>query len=108
MSALKVKITQEGEPCRKCGERVVKRIPTCKPAENQWYAFRWYLWCPKCGQTYMVETAKYIIQPKTKSSEPAYCACGRKRRKQLEKCKGCLRREALIFSPLLKEAGGGK
>jgi ribonuclease HI len=56
----KVKITQEGQPCRKCSTPVVKRIPK-KPKKTQAYYFEYYFYCPKCGTMYMVEEAKRMI-----------------------------------------------
>ncbi len=55
----KVKITAEGQPCRKCQTPVIKRSPkkkTTKP--NQSYYYAWYLYCPKCRTMYMVDEAK--------------------------------------------------
>jgi ribonuclease HI len=55
------KITQVGQPCRKCGTPVVKRIPKRKKTPSQAYYFEYYLQCPNCGTTYMVEAAKRTI-----------------------------------------------
>jgi ssDNA-binding Zn-finger/Zn-ribbon topoisomerase 1 len=52
----RLKITQEGQPCRKCSTPVIKRKPRKKPSKN--YYFEYYLYCPKCHATYMVEEAK--------------------------------------------------
>ena len=55
----KAKITEEGQPCRKCETPVIKRSPkkkTTKP--NQSYYYAWYLYCPECCAMYMVEEAK--------------------------------------------------
>lgn len=55
----KVKITKEGQHCRKCNTAVIKRSPkkkTTKP--NQSYYYAWYLYCPECRAMYMVEEAK--------------------------------------------------
>jgi ribonuclease HI len=51
---------QEGEPCRKCGEPVVKQVSGSKPKHDYFYEF--YLWCPKCKATFTVEAAKRMIQ----------------------------------------------
>jgi ribonuclease HI/ribosomal protein S27AE len=59
------KITREGQPCRKCGTAVVKRIPKRKKTAGQAYYFEYYLQCPKCGTTYMVEEAKRTIDQGT-------------------------------------------
>lgn len=53
----KVKVIQEGEPCRKCSTPVVKRKPQ-KPKKTQAYYYEYYLYCPQCQTTYMVEEAK--------------------------------------------------
>ncbi len=53
------KMTEVGQPCRKCNTPIVKRFPkkkTVKP--NQTYYFDWYLYCPGCKSMYMVEAAK--------------------------------------------------
>ncbi len=57
----KIKITQEGQPCRKCNTPVVKRTPK-KPKAHQAFYYEYYLLCPKCGTMYMVEEAKRRIE----------------------------------------------
>ncbi len=52
------KITNEGQPCRKCGTPVVKKIPKRKLKADQAYYFDYYLECPNCRTMYMVEEAK--------------------------------------------------
>jgi len=53
------KITQEGQPCRKCSTPVVKRTPRHRKRKNgQSYYFEYYLYCPKCCTQYMIEDAK--------------------------------------------------
>ena len=55
----KTKMTEIGQPCRKCDTPVIKQVPkkkTVKP--NQSYYFAWYLYCPGCRAMYMVEEAK--------------------------------------------------
>lgn len=56
-----VKITQEGQPCRKCGTPVVKRKPRKKPQFDQEYTLAYYLHCPNCGTSYIVEAAKKAL-----------------------------------------------
>jgi len=58
----KVKITNEGQPCRKCSTPVVKRTPRKKPKSSQLYFFEYYLYCPKCHTMYMVEEAKRFFE----------------------------------------------
>lgn len=58
-STSKTKITEVGQPCRKCGTPVIKRVPkkqTVKPGQS--YYFAWYLYCPGCKSMYMVDDAK--------------------------------------------------
>ena len=52
------KVTQEGQPCRKCGEPVVKRTPRTRRNAGQSYYYEYYLSCPQCGTNYMVDDAK--------------------------------------------------
>lgn len=59
----KIKIQNEGDLCRKCGEPVIKRIPSKsrKIKPNQTYYFEYYLYCPSCKNMYLVEEAKREI-----------------------------------------------
>jgi ribonuclease HI len=52
------KITQEGQPCRKCGTPVVKKKPRGKPKPSQSSYYEYYLFCPQCETRYFVEKAK--------------------------------------------------
>lgn len=52
------KITRAGQPCRKCGAPVEKRIPARKVSARQKVYYEWVLVCPKCGAMYLVEQAK--------------------------------------------------
>lgn len=64
-SASKTKMTEVGQPCRKCQTPVVKKIPkkkTVKPDQTYYYA--WYLYCPGCKSMYMVEDAKREVSDK--------------------------------------------
>jgi ribonuclease HI len=51
---------QEGEPCRKCGTSVVKRVSSKKPKGDYYYEF--FLWCPNCKATYTVESVRRRIE----------------------------------------------
>lgn len=51
-------ISQEGQPCRKCGTPVIKQATKKQPKANQTYYFEYYLHCPTCHTMYMVEEAK--------------------------------------------------
>jgi ribonuclease HI len=55
------KITQAGQPCRKCGTPVVRKTPRRKNRSGQAYYYAYYLYCPGCQTTYMVEDAKREI-----------------------------------------------
>ena len=57
----KVKITYEGQPCRKCSTPVVKKKPRRKLKQSQTYYYEYYLGCPDCGAMYLVEEAKREI-----------------------------------------------
>jgi len=54
-----IKIKNEGDECRKCGDLVIKKAPKKKKIKsNQSYYFEYYLYCPTCKTMYMVEEAK--------------------------------------------------
>jgi ribonuclease HI len=55
------KITQEGQPCRKCATPVVKRIPKRKKPKGDTY-FEYYFLCPNCGTNYYVEEARREVK----------------------------------------------
>lgn len=50
-------IVAEGQECRRCKTPVVKRVPK-KRSPKKSYWFEWYLYCPNCGNMYMVESAR--------------------------------------------------
>jgi len=53
---------QEGDACGKCSTPVIKRKGKWKPSRDYYYEF--HLFCPKCGTTYHVESAKrFVDQP---------------------------------------------
>lgn len=57
-----IKIKEEGDLCRKCATKVVKKQTkkkTVKPSQT--YYFEYYLFCPGCKTMYMVEDAKREI-----------------------------------------------
>lgn len=59
MPVAKRKVTEEGQPCRKCGIPVTKEIPRAKNRRpGQAYAYEYYLRCPACATMYMVDAAK--------------------------------------------------
>lgn len=59
------KITEEGQPCRKCGTPVMRKVPKRKRKPGQAYYYEYYLQCPECQAIYMVEEAKRIIDQKS-------------------------------------------
>lgn len=63
-----IKMTQVGQPCRKCQTPVEKRTPKKKKQKSdQTYYFEWYLFCPGCKSMYMVEEAKRLISDRSSS-----------------------------------------
>ena len=54
-----MKITKEGQGCRKCGSPVIRKFPKAKAKrQRQPYYFKSYLFCPGCKTMYMVESEK--------------------------------------------------
>lgn len=51
-------ITQEGQPCRKCGTPVVRRVPGRRKNSGKLYVYEYYLFCLACKTMYMVDSAK--------------------------------------------------
>lgn len=57
-----LKVNKEGDLCRKCDTKVVKKQTKKKEAKSgQTYYFDYYLLCPTCKTMYMVEEAKREI-----------------------------------------------
>lgn len=54
----KVKITYEGQPCRKCGTPVVKNSHNEPSHSNVKYWFKYWFSCPNCKTKYMVQSAR--------------------------------------------------
>jgi len=55
----KVKITNEGDLCRKCSTPVIKKRPKKRKIKRkQKYYYEYYLYCPGCDTIYNVEEAK--------------------------------------------------
>lgn len=61
-NAKKIKVTQEGDACKKCGTDVIKK-PTKKKEmkPGQTYYYEYYLLCPNCKTMYLLEEAKREI-----------------------------------------------
>lgn len=57
-------ITATGQPCKKCGNPVIKQSHDRPSKQGQRYWFRYWYYCEKCKTSYMVEAAKVIEQPK--------------------------------------------
>jgi ribonuclease HI len=51
------KITREGQPCRKCGHAVERRVPRPR-AKQRAYRYEYYFLCPRCRTMYLAEEAK--------------------------------------------------
>jgi len=59
----KVKITQEGDLCRKCSTPVVKIKPKRrKYKKKRQYYYEYFFHCPKCDTNYYVEDAKRKVE----------------------------------------------
>ena len=55
----KVKITEQGQPCRQCGTPVEIETHNSPPKKRKGdYYFEWWLKCPGCHTLYMIESAK--------------------------------------------------
>jgi ribonuclease HI len=62
-SASNIKVKEEGDLCRKCNTKVIRRESKKKPTKpGQTYYFDYYLFCPGCNTMYMVEDAKREIK----------------------------------------------
>jgi len=57
----KGKIKTVGQPCRKCGCPVEKRVPKRHRKPGQSYYYEYYLACPRCNTMYMVDAAKRML-----------------------------------------------
>lgn len=56
------KMTEVGQPCRKCGTPIEKRATKKKQTKpGQSYYYEWYLYCPGCKSMYLVEEAKRFV-----------------------------------------------
>lgn len=59
---VKIIITDEGQPCRKCGTPVRKKIRKNTDVYlGQKYYYKSHLFCPKCRAIYMIESEKVIV-----------------------------------------------
>ncbi len=54
----RVKVTEVGHPCRKCGAPVISRVPRGNRKPDQAFYYEYYLACPQCHTMYMVDAAK--------------------------------------------------
>jgi hypothetical protein len=64
----KVKMTHDGQPCRKCGTPVVKRSHDGPSGSDQSYWFSYWFHCSGCKTDYMVDEAKVWITPQTEDA----------------------------------------
>lgn len=51
-------VKKAGDVCRRCGEKVEKRVPKRKVNPNQYYYYAYYFQCPGCKTIYYTEDAK--------------------------------------------------
>lgn len=65
---MKIKITEENQPCRKCGTPVKKQIPHTAIKEDQEYYYEYYFKCLNCNTVYMVNAVKVIINKSNQAS----------------------------------------
>lgn len=57
-----IKIKSEGDPCRKCGSAVIRKLTKKKELKaGQTYYFEYFFLCTKCKTVYMVEEAKRFV-----------------------------------------------
>lgn len=56
----KIKMEFVGQPCRKCGNPVIMKVPEKK--RNGSYYFNYYLYCEKCKTIYLLEEQKVWIK----------------------------------------------
>ena len=58
----KIKVSEEGDACRKCGTSVVKKPTKKKEVKpGQTYYYEYFLLCPNCKTMYLLEEAKRDI-----------------------------------------------
>lgn len=50
-----------GQPCFKCGTPVVRREGRAQIRPGQTSYFEWFLFCPACHSSYMVEAARRLV-----------------------------------------------
>lgn len=61
-NARKIKVSEEGDACKKCGTSVIKKPTKKKEVKpGQTYYYEYFLLCPNCKTMYMVEEAKRDI-----------------------------------------------
>lgn len=104
LKLMKNEMLYPGQPCRKCGTPVVKKVTKSKPAIGQRYGFRWSLFCNNCHTLYLVEEARYEIDPDDETIEwrkiregPKWCPrCGRKKNRKAKMCAFCDRRKNVM------------
>ena len=61
-AASKIKVSEEGDACRKCGTSVVKKPTKKKEVKpGQTYYYEYFLLCPNCKTMYLLEEAKRDI-----------------------------------------------
>lgn len=62
----KIKITKEGDLCRKCNTPVVKIEPKHrKLKKKRTYYYEYFFYCQNCDTKYYIEDAKQVIEKKS-------------------------------------------
>lgn len=57
----KIKITKEGQPCRKCQTPVIKRIYSSRFKPSKKHEVNRYLYCPGCSTNYSVISENFMF-----------------------------------------------
>lgn len=69
----KIKVTQEGQPCRRCNTPVKKIVTTAKPKAGQRYRYEWFLKCPNCYTPFMPLEAMILLDEQGRDLGYATC-----------------------------------
>lgn len=65
------KITEEGQPCRRCETPVIKRVQSPKARKGRKFYFAYYFYCPKCKAVFLIDEAKRLFEPQNNPNESA-------------------------------------
>ena len=56
-----IKIISKWQACRKCGTKVIKKVPKKINTKNKSFYYKYYLNCPWCNTNYFVDEAKVML-----------------------------------------------